>query len=112
MDKKTYKIGQEIEFIDDFEIEKAISKEKVQVKKGDTAVITSHGTAIHTKGQARGMIQCLSGVSIEGYDHRNISEMIFKRLNNVYGLENFLEDEEIDYSEMIDEIEDVLCEIL
>lgn len=108
MKKPIYRIGQEIEFVEDFEIEKAISKEKIQVKKGDTAVITSSGTAIHTKGQARGMIQCLSEIDIAGYDHRNIAEMIYNRLNLVYGLENFVSDEEIEYSEM----EDVLCEIL
>lgn len=112
MKKQTYKIGQEIQFIEDFEIEKVISKEKVQVKKGDTAVITSHGTAIHTKGQARGMIQCLSGVNIEGYDHENIAKMILQRLINVYNLEEFMEYEEIGVKEIIDEIEDVLCEIL
>lgn len=111
MKKQTYKIGQEIEFIEDFEIEKVISKEKVQVKKGDTAVITSNGTAIHTKGQARGMIQFLSGVNIEGYDHENIAKMIFKRLDREFDLTEYLED---DYyiETIVDEIEDVLCEIL
>ncbi|MCU9808348.1 hypothetical protein LEQ06_09330 [Paraclostridium sp. AKS46] len=112
MKKPIYRIGQEIEFIEDFEIEKAISKEKIQVKKGDTAVITSSGTAIHTKGQARGMIQCLSEIDIAGYDHRNISKMILQRLINVYNLEEFMEYEEIESKEIIDEIEDVLCEIL
>jgi hypothetical protein len=111
MKKQTYKIGQEIEFIEDFEIEKVISKEKVQVKKGDTAVITSNGTAIHTKGKARGMIQCLSGVELEGYDHENIAKMIFKRLDNEFNLTEYLRD---DYyiETIVDEIEDVLCEIL
>lgn len=112
MKNQTYKIGQEIEFIEDFEIEKAISKEKVQVKKGDLAVITSHGAAIHTKGQARGMIQCLSGVNIEGYDHRNIAKSILQRLNNVFNLEEFTYYEEITFSEMVDEIEEVLMDIL
>lgn len=111
MDKKTYRIGQEIEFIEDFEIEKVISKEKVQVKKGDTAVITSNGTAIHTKGQARGVIQCLSGVNIEGYDHENIAKMIFKRLDREFNLTEYLGD---DYyiETIVDEIEDVLTDIL
>ncbi|MBN8046919.1 MAG: hypothetical protein KH369_16285 [Paraclostridium bifermentans] len=112
MENKEYKIGQEIEFLEEFEIEKVISKEKVQVKKGDTAVITSSGTAIHTKGQARGMVQCLSGVNIDGYDHRNIAKSILQRLNNVFNLEEFTYYEEITFSEMVDEIEDVLCEIL
>ena len=58
------------------------------------------------------MIQCLSGVNIEGYDHENIAKMILQRLINVYNLEEFMEYEEIGVKEIIDEIEDVLCEIL
>ncbi|MEG2983824.1 MAG: hypothetical protein RR835_03925 [Peptostreptococcaceae bacterium] len=112
MNKKIYKIGQEIEFIEDFEIEKAIGKEKVQVKKGDTAVITSYGTAIHTKGKARGMIQCLSGVEAEGYDHTNIAKMVLNRINCVFDIEGFMMDEDIKRAEIIDEIEDVLIDIL
>ena len=38
--------------------------------------------------------------------------MVFDRLDVVFGLENFLEDEEIDIKEFIEEIEDVLIGIL
>lgn len=110
--KKVYEIGQEIEFIENFEIEKAISKNKVQVKKGDKAIITGGGFAKHTNGNARGMIQKLADVEVKGYDHRNIAKMVYQRIDCVYGLENFLSDEEINLDEFIDEIEDVLCDIL
>ncbi|WP_148550682.1 hypothetical protein [Paraclostridium bifermentans] len=82
MKNKEYKIGQEIKF------------------------------ETYITGNAREMRQVVEGMTIEDYDHRNIAEMIYNRLNLVYGLENFLSDEEIEYSEMIDEMEDVLCEIL
>lgn len=82
MKNKEYKIGQEIKF------------------------------ETYITGNEREMRQVVEGMTIEDYDHRNIAEMIYNRLNLVYGLENFLSDEEIEYSEMIDEMEDVLCEIL
>ena len=45
-------------------------------------------------------------------EYRNIASMVLNRLNVVYGLENFIQDESIDVNEMIDEIEDVLVDIL
>lgn len=112
MSKKVYEIGQKIEFVEDYEIEKAISKDRVQVKKGDKAIITSGGFAKHLNGNAKGMIQKLADVEVEGYDRRSIAEVIYQRINCVYGLENFLDDEEIEFDEFIDEIEDALCDIL
>lgn len=111
MENKKYKIGQEIKFEEDYEIE-SFRGRKIQVKKGDKAITNSRGFITYITGNARDMRQVVEGMTVEDYDHRNIAEMIYNRLNLVYGLENFVSDEEIEYSEMIDEMEDVLCEIL
>ena len=106
-----YKIGQEIEFKADFEIE-TFRDRKIEVKKGDKAVVTSRGFITYITGNARDMRQVVDGMTVEGYDHRNIAKMILQRLINVYNLEEFMEYEEIESKEIIDEIEDVLLEIL
>lgn len=111
MKNKKYKIGQEIEFEEGFEIE-TFRGRKIEVKKGDKAVVTSRGIITYLTGNARDMRQVVEGMTVEGYDHKNISKMILQRLINVFDLEVFMEYEEIGYSEMIDEMEDVLWEIL
>lgn len=111
MKNKVLKIGQEIEFTEDFEIERVLSKEKVSVKKGDLAIITSRKIALYTKGEAKGIMQNLKDIELNGYDHENIARMILNRLNNTFGLDEYLEDD-YDSDDFIEEIEDVLMDIL
>lgn len=111
MENKEYKIGQQIEFKEDFNV-KTFNGRKLEVKKGDKAVVNSKGFIEYISGNSKGIRQVVEGMIVKDYDHRNIAEMIYNRLNLIYGLENFVSDEEIEYSEMIDEMEDVLCEIL
>lgn len=106
------KIGQEVEFKNDFKIETLITGTKLQVKKGDKALVTSRGFKILT-GEARGKINVFNERDeTNGYDHENIAKMILDRINVVFGLEEFMDYEGIKESEMMDEIEDVLTYIL
>lgn len=106
------KLGQEITFKNDFKIETLITNTKLQVKEGDKGIATRTGLKI-INGEGRGKItNYQEGEHIRGYDHRNISKMILRRLNGVFNLEEFMDYEEISFSEMIDEIEDVLTDIL
>lgn len=54
----------------------------------------------------------INDIEFKGYDYKNISKMILQRLIDVYNLEEFMEYEEIEHSEMIEEIENVLIDIL
>ncbi|WP_195938703.1 hypothetical protein [Romboutsia sp. 1001713B170131_170501_G6] len=105
------KIGQEIIEKQDYEIEKMISKDKIKIKVGDKGFVDSRGRVNYTTGAGRGAIVNYD-LEVKGYDHENIAKMIFNRLNAVYGLETYLEDEEIEYKEFVEEIEDVLMDIL
>lgn len=111
MNKKTYKAGELIVNEKDFEIETVLTKTKKTIKAGDKAVVTSKGHIQYITGEAIGMRQAL-GIEVKGYDHRSISKRILQRLNDVYGLEDFIEDEEISIYELLDEMEDVLMDIL
>jgi len=110
----SYKIGEEIGFKDDFAIESAFGGNKLQVKQGDKGFIDSRGMIHYTTGQARGKIHSLSKeIEVNGYDHTSIAKLIFKRLNNQYGIKSdFLEDYEISEKDFIGEIEDILSDIL
>ena len=110
--KNTYRLGQEVKFKHCFEIEATISKTKLQVKEGDRAIATRSGFKIVT-GEAKGKIlNFVDGEEVKGHDYSNIARMIYRRLNAVYGLEMYLDDEEIEMDEFLEEIEDVLMDIL
>ena len=107
-----YKIGQEIEITEDFTL-KTVGGRELTVKAGDKAIIDSRSRIKYISGQARDVVQMLGkDIEVNGYDHRNIASMILNRLNGVFGIEEFLDYNDINDDEMIDEIEDVLMDIL
>lgn len=112
MKDKAYKIGQEMVVKEDFKINTVTSEKVITVKEGDKGFLDSKGLFNITKGKGRGKIVKINDIEVKGYDYKNISKMILQRLINVYNLEEFMEYEEIEYSEMINEVEDVLIEIL
>ena len=106
------KIGQEMKFKNDFEIETMIKKDKIKVKKGDKAIVTKHGLKI-LNGYARGMILPFEkNNKPEGIDYENISKLIYQRLNSEYDMSEFFIDYEIDKKDFIYSIEDILLDIL
>ena len=107
-----YKIGQEIEITEDFTL-KTVGGRELTVKAGDKAIIDSRSRIKYISGQARDVMQMLGkDIEVNGDDHRNIASMILNRLNGVFGIEEFLDYNDINDDEMIDEIEDVLMDIL
>jgi len=108
----TYKIGEEIGFSQDFEIEGALSGNKATVKVGDKGYVDSRCNVHYTTGQARGKIQHLDSAEMKGYDYSNIVKMIFKRLKNEFMLDEHLEGYDINEKDFIDELEDILSDIL
>lgn len=107
-----YKIGQEIEITEDFTL-KTVGGRELTVKVRDKAIIDSRARIKYISGQARDVMQMLGkDIEVNGYDHRNIASMILNRLNGVFGIEEFLDYNDINDDEMIDEIEDVLMDIL
>ena len=112
MKDKVYKIGQEIVVKEDFKINATVSDKVITVKEGDKGFLDSKGFLNLITGKGRGKFVKVDNIEVKGYDNINISKMIFNRLNSEYGLENFLEYEEISRSELIEEISDVLSDIL
>ena len=107
-----YKIGQEIEITEDFTL-KTVGGRELTVKAGDKAIIDSRARIKYISGQARNVMQMLEkGIEVNGYDHRNIAEMIYKRLNNAFLIEPILEEDGYEVNDILDEIEDVLIGIL
>ena len=109
----SYKIGEEIGFSEEFEIESPFGGNKLTVKEGDKGYIDSRGFIHYTTGQARGKIHSLGKeIEVNGYDHENIAKMIFKRIKNQFGLGEFLEGYEISDKDVVEGIEDLLSDIL
>jgi len=107
-----YKIGEEIGFNSDFEIELAFSGDKLLVKQGDKGFLDSKGMIHYTTGQARGKIQKIKEIEVKDYAHDNISKIIFRRLNNEFNLKEALDDYDVSEKDFIDSIEDILMDIL
>lgn len=105
-------IGEEVEIKKPFKINTTVSDKVITIKQGDRGFIDSAGIIHLTTGNGKGKMIKVNHVEMKGYDHENISKLIFNRLNAVFWLERYLEDEEIEYKEFIEEIEDVLMDIL
>ena len=100
------KIDQEVIVREDFKINTRVSE---RVEKG---FLNSNGCLHLTTGKAKGKIIRIDDIEVKGYDHENISKMIFNRLKNSFGIEEFLIYEEIESKHFIEEIEDMLSDIL
>lgn len=113
MSKTVFKAGQEVIANKNFKVEGFFDEEPIEVKSGSKAFISADGFLHHTTGAARGKIQKLAEdkFEVKGYDCENIARMIFNRLDCVFNISDYLDDEEYDKKEMLNEIEDVLDEI-
>lgn len=114
MSKTVFKAGQEVFANKDFKVEGFFDEKAIEVKAGSKAFISADGFLHHTTGAARGKIQKLSEEKFEvkGYDHENIAKMVWGRVSLYFGLDDMLEDYEIEESDVIAQIEDILSEIL
>jgi len=109
----TYKIGEEIGFSQDFEIESALSRNKVTVKVGDKGFIDSKGNVHYTTGQACGIIQRIGKeIEMEDYDYHSIAKMLWNRLKSQFEIEEFLGDYDVNEKDVLEELEEVLSDIL
>lgn len=106
-----FQIGQEIIINEDFNITSVISNDVAQIKTGDKGFVDSNGFVHYTTGKARGKIQKLGDTELKGYDTENIAKIIFRRLKNEFGLDEFLDGYDIEEKDFINEIEDVLSDI-
>lgn len=92
------------------EVKTLIGENTLRVKKGDTAMVTIDGYKVMS-GQASGKILHFNeNDKTEGYNYENISKMIVDRINRVFNLEEYMENEEIDFDELVDEVTDVLTD--
>ena len=106
------KIGQEVEVKKSFKVNTTVSEKVLTVKEGDKGFLDSKECLNLTTGKAKGKIVKINNIEIKGYDHENISKMIFTKLNSEFGLKTYLQDKEIDVNEFMEKIEDVLMVIL
>ncbi|MBQ9000019.1 MAG: hypothetical protein IJ086_15185 [Clostridium sp.] len=106
------KIGQEVVIREDFKINTILSEKVMIVKKGEKGFLNRNGCLHITTGKAKGKIIKIDDIEIKGYDYQNISKMIFNRLKNSFGIEDFLIEEDIEPKYFIEEIEDMLSDIL
>ena len=106
------KIDQEVIVREDFKINTRVSERVMTVKKGEKGFLNRNGCLHLTTGKAKGKIIRIDDIEVKGYDHENISKMIFNRLKNSFGIEEFLIYEEIESKHFIEEIEDMLSDIL
>ena len=109
--KTTYRLGEIIKTDIDQKIKRTVSETIETLPKGSELLVTRTGFKVLSK-ECRGAILPLNGKEIKGADYSNISKLIFNRINGLFGLDMYLEDEGIEHQEFIDEIEDVLLDIL
>ena len=109
--KTTYKLGEIIKTDIDQKIKRTVSETIETLPKGSELLVTRTGFKVLSR-ECRGAILPLNGKEIKGADYSNISKLIFNRINGVFELETYLEDDGIEYNQVVEEIEDVLMDIL
>ena len=114
MEKKVFKIGQEVEIAKDFTIETLLSETKIEVKAGSKAYVSADGCINYISGSARGRRQELDtkAFEIKGFDHENIAKMIYKKIARYMEIDSMLDDYDIDKEYLTEVIEEAIREIL
>ena len=107
------KLGQKVEFKNEFEIEILILQDKLKVKKGDNAIVTKSGFKV-LNGEAKGKIISFNKHDEEPseIDYENISKLIYQNLDREYDISEFLIDCGIMKEYFMESIEEVLIDIL
>ena len=108
------KLGQKIDFDKTFEITSELSKKKLKVAKGDSAIVTKRGYRI-INGEGRGKILALTKEekeSIKGLDYQNIAMAIYERLDREFDIKEHLDNYDIYEEECIYSIMDFLLDVL
>ncbi len=103
-----YKIGQILTTNKDIEAEKALSGERVTIKKGNRVIIGADNWAHHLRN---GVIQPLGDVTVKGYDTTGLAEYLVMVLKASFPIDEMLEDYNIKEEELQDEIEYALDDI-
>ena len=106
------KIGSEMIITEDFEIKGFFNEDTILVKKGDKGFIDSSGSMHYETGNARGKIQRFNDLELKGYDTENIAKLIYEVLKYRYSFDDFLEDNDLEIKDVIDELDYQLSEIL
>ena len=106
------KLGQTIKFKDGFEVKSPISNKIFNIKEGDEAIVTKNGYKM-LSGEARyKKINFRENDVVDGINYSKIASLIYKRLNNEYEIEEFLNDCDIEPCRVIDSIMDILEDII
>ena len=104
--KEQVKIGQIIQFAEDFEIT-TFGGRKFNITSEDKALVVKNGIE-WLSGDAKGIKQKVADIEIKGYDYENISELLFEKISNF--CEYDLQEDEI--SNIKEEIEEFLIHLL
>ena len=107
---KNFKIGEQIQITQDYEIEATLSDTKLHIKKGDKGFIDKNGNIHYTTGEAKGIIHLMKSFKAEDYDTESIANIIMKYLN-YYDIKSILEDNGIEIKDFKDTITEALDEI-
>lgn len=114
---KQFRIGDIVEFDKDEKLYSTIGEKEVNVKAGDTAIVTKHYFKYLT-GNCAGLyakpIDYVNTLETGKYNVNNISSMIFDRIRAHYGyvIDDMMEEEEITRDEIIEAIEMELREYI
>lgn len=107
---KKFRIGEQIQVTNDYEIETGLSETKLYVKKGDKGFIDCNGNIHYITGEARGKIHLMKSFEVKGYCTEGMANLIMKCLND-YDIKSILEDNDIEIEDFKNTITEALDEI-
>lgn len=105
------KIGEIINFDKEIKLNAMEHEKELIVKEKDKGIVTGKGNILILNGDCEGKI-ILQNLEVKGYDTNNIADLILNLLTREYGIDNYLNDEDIDKDEVKDEISFLLKDIL
>ena len=106
--EKILKVGEYIKIEEDYIGETALSNKPIEVKAGETGIITAAGTLLFDGSKE---VKLDKNIKVKGYFEKGLTRFIFQELEEATGLSAMLSDYDISVSEFKDELEIILMKL-
>lgn len=98
---QNFKIGEEVKFKEDFEVE-TFGGRNLKITTKDKAIACINDKIRVLSGEAKHVYVKLDSAKTKGYDYANLANLVYKGLNGYFRIDTSMSDMDIDVSDFKD----------